>query len=103
MVCNLHITTGTISEFSIWNIRAFQKGKTLPVSWQDENLFLYCPGRGANPRPPANPNFIANKNSHIIHFVLGRPSGGFANPHDLETSVEHSILNAVFSYSGLYK
>ena len=32
----------------------FRREKILPVSWQDEKHFLYCPGQGANPRPPAH-------------------------------------------------
>ena len=41
--------------------------KPLPVSWLDEKLsLLYCPGRGANPRPPAHPDFITSKESHTL-------------------------------------
>ena len=38
-----------------------------------KNSPYYCPGRGANPRPPAHPDFITSKESHAL---LVRPQGG---------------------------
>ena len=31
-----------------------------------KNYPYYCPGRGANPRPPAHPDFITSKESHAL-------------------------------------
>ena len=40
-----------------------------------KNSPYYCPGRGANPRPPAHPDFITSKKSHTL---LVRPYAGIA-------------------------
>ena len=83
MVCNLPRGLRS-SEFRIWNIRAFQKRKTLPVSWLDEKLsLLYCPGRGANPRPPAHPDFITSKHENMpwVKWAIFIPSEGKCPEH----------------------
>ena len=65
MVCNLHFPTGT-SEFRIWNRRALQKRKPYQSPGRMTNSLYYCPGWGANPRPPAHPDFMAGKESHTL-------------------------------------
>ena len=56
-----------ISEFfRIWNRRAFQERKPYQFPGWTKNSPYYCPGRGANPRPPAHPNFITIKESHTL-------------------------------------
>ena len=56
-----------ISEFfRIWNRRAFQERKPYQFPGWMKNSPYYCPGRGANPRPPAHPDFITSKESHTL-------------------------------------
>ena len=71
-----------ISEFfRIWNRRAFQERKPYQFSGWMKNSPYYCPGRGANPRSPAHPDFLASKESHtllvrplIVHHQMVNPS-----------------------------
>ena len=72
MVCNLHFTT-YFRLFWIWNRRAFQERKPYKFPGWMQNSPYYYPGRGANPRPPAHPDFITSKESHAL---LVRPYGG---------------------------
>ena len=72
----------SISEFfRIWNRRAFQERKPYQFPGWMKNSPYYCPGRGANPRPPAHPDFITS-GSRVTqeytlhteaHFVLDSP------------------------------
>ena len=56
-----------ISEFfRIWNRRAFQERKPYQFPGWMKNSPYYCPGRGANPRPPAHTDFITSKESHTL-------------------------------------
>ena len=52
--------------FRIWNRRAFQERKPYQFPGWTKNSPYYCPGRGANPRPPAHPDFITSKESHTL-------------------------------------
>ena len=47
--------------FRIWNRNAFQERKPYPFPGRLKNSPYYCPGRGANPRPPAHPDFLTSK------------------------------------------
>ena len=76
MVCNLHFPTGTTYFnffYNFWNRRAFQERKPYQFPGWMKNSPYDCPGRGANPRPPAHPDFITSKESHTL---LVRPWGG---------------------------
>ena len=52
--------------FIIWNRRAFQERKPYQFPGWMKNSPYYFPGRGANPRPPAHPDFITSKESHTL-------------------------------------
>ena len=79
-----------ISEFfRIWNRRAFQGRKPYQFPGWMKNSPYYFPGRGANPRPPAHPDFIASKESHIL---LVRPWGG-GTTHITSHNTSHPSIN----------
>ena len=50
----------------IWNSRAFQERKPYQFPGWMKNSPYYFPGRDANPRPPAHPDFIISKESHAL-------------------------------------
>ena len=59
---------GRLSEFRIWNRRAFQKRKPYQFPGRRKNSPYYSFGWGANPRPPAHPDFITSKESYTCSF-----------------------------------
>ena len=73
-----------ISEFfRIWNRRAFQERNPYQFPGWMKNSPYYCPGRGANPRPPAHPDFITSRESHTL---LVRP---------YESPKEYPLTNSI--------
>ena len=80
-----------ISEFfRIWNRRAFQQRKPYQFPGWMKNSPYYYPGRGANPRPPAHPDFITSKESHTL---LVRP---YIHLRILTNSNQWSLVPALF-------
>ena len=55
-----------ISEF------AFRQRKHYQFPGRMKNSPYYCPGRDANPRPPAHPDFLTSKESHsvLVHKLV---------------------------------
>ena len=55
-----------LPNFRIWTRRAFQKRNPYKFPIKIKNSSCCCPGRGANPRPPAHPGDITSNESHAL-------------------------------------
>ena len=71
MVCNLHFPTGTISEFRIWNRRAFQKRKPGQFPGRMKNSSYYCPRSGREATTSRTPR-LHNKQGLSVSAIFLR-------------------------------
>ena len=75
MVCNLHFPTDfEIYNFAIEHEKGISEEQTLPVSWQDEKLFLKLPRPGREPMTSCTHKLHYYKQgvSHTPRSAMGR-------------------------------
>ena len=89
-------------KFRIWNRRAFQERKPYQFPGRMKNSPYYCPGRGANPRPPAHPDFMTSKESHTLLVRPYIPISRYSSKRPSFSMSSKSSSHLVFCVSILW-